>query len=245
MYKDKCLIFITIIAGAMILAGCSGISDKQGTDSEVLELRSYEVPPEYASEINSIVNSLLNNVSALPGTENSRIGRARLGPGNLLHVTAPASIHTGIEKMLADLKDSELEPTPMVTLTYWFVIGREGSTSWPDKLNGISPALNAITESEGDMKFVLQEKIRIQSISGESARLAGRSVSVSQTTTIRGNRVLADINIGFERDVFNTTIQAELGKLLVLGQRSVEASRPGGSEEVQATLFVIVQASSD
>ena len=48
----------------------------------------------------SVINRLLDKRR---GMEDVQVGRASVGPGNMLLVTAPASIHSGIEKMLADM----------------------------------------------------------------------------------------------------------------------------------------------
>jgi len=250
MSKANWLSFTAVIflAVGIFTFGCNNPSNKQGGDSEALELRSYAVPQEYASEVSSIVNRLLDP-SPGPSSEVALIGRARIGPGNMLLVTAPASIHSGIEKMLEDLKKSDFEPPKMVTLTYWLVVGRKANAPGRlDNLNEISPALSAIEDSEGSMDFSLKEKLKLQSLSGEGAVLSGQTVSIAQNLTVQGSRILGNLNIQYERARFETTIQTGPGKLLVLGQRGIEdpssfINKRKNDNESSASLFYIVRAS--
>ena len=116
-------IIATFFIAATVLSSfsCSKTSSNGSQESFSLELRSYAVPPEYASELRAIINDLLQTGTV---TNREKIGQAEIGPGNMLLVTAPASIHSGIEKMLSDLKDTGFEPPPMISLTYWNVVGR-------------------------------------------------------------------------------------------------------------------------
>ena len=114
-----CTATIVLIMG-MLVTGCNTNSYDTDENSQALELRSYEVPAEYASEVSSVIRDLLSQV----GKDRAQIGKARIGPGGVVTVTAPASVHSGIEKMIADIIKAKPEPPPVVSLTYWIVVGR-------------------------------------------------------------------------------------------------------------------------
>ena len=229
----------------ILVTGC-GRSLEDEEDEQSLVLQSYTVPAEYASEVSSIINSLLTKME---GGQQVKIGQARVGPGNILLVTAPVSIQSGIGKMISDLEQSKPGPPPMVSLTYWIVIGHPAKeTTWPSNLKEIEHALRAVESSDGPMSFSLQERLNLQSLSGEDASIYGRTTSVAQEVTIRKGSVLGSITIG--NNVFSSRVQIELDKLLVLGQSGFNnrqfnpLDRRGSSDDPEARLFYIVRADS-
>jgi hypothetical protein len=247
MNKAKRLscIITSVLILLILVTGCGRpLEDKENEQSLVLQ--SYTVPAEYASEVSSIINSLLTKME---GGQQVKIGQARVGPGNIVLVTAPASIQSGIEKMISDLKQSKPEPPPMVSLTYWIVRGRPAKeTTWPSNLKEIESALKAVASSDEPMSFSLQERLNLQSLSGEDASIYGRTTSVTQRVTIREGSVLGDIVIG--RNSFQSRVQIELDKVLVLGQSGLNSSqlptanRRGSSDDPEASLLYIVRADS-
>jgi hypothetical protein len=142
----------------IFVTGC-GRPLEDGKDGQSLVLQSYIVPAEYASEVSSIINSLLTKVE---GGQQVKIGQARVGPGNIVLVTAPGSIQSGIEKMILELKQSKPEPPPMVSITYWIVRGRPAKeTTWSSNLKEIESALSAVASSDEPMSFSLQERLNL------------------------------------------------------------------------------------
>jgi len=230
----------------IFFTGC-GRSLEDEEDGQSLVLQSYSVPAEYASEVSSIINSLLTRME---GGQRVNIGQARVGPGNVVLVTAPVSIQSGIEKMISDLEQNKPEPPPMVSLTYWIVRGRPAKeTTWSSNLKEIESALRAVASSDGPMSFSLQERFNLQSLSGEDASINGRTTSVMQQVTIREGSALGSITIG--RALFRSSVQIALDKLLVLGQSGVDISqfnplyRKEYGDDPEASLFYIVRADSN
>ena len=91
------------------------------------------------------------------------------------------------------------------------------------------------------MDFRLVERLKLQSLSGETARLDGQTVFIQQKVTARGKNVLGDINIvgrgnRSARNEFSATVQIGFGKILVLCQRGLEE---------KDNAFYIVQADSE
>ena len=233
----------------MLVTGCNTNSYDTDENSQALELRSYEVPAEYALEVSSVIRDLLSQV----GKDRAQIGKARIGPGGVVTVTAPASVHSGIEKMIADIIKAKPEPPPVVSLTYWIVVGSPaGASEWPSQLNEIEPALQAISASEGSMSFDLHERLHLRSVSGESASLTGGITTVNQLATIHEGSVLGniDIRVARLRQTITTKVQIGLNDVLVLGQSGCPQSEvvPGQQElkcEPDSSVFYIVRANAE
>ena len=238
----------TIVLIMAMLTGCDANSNRI-EKAQALELRSYEVPAEYASEVSSVIKDLLSQM----GKDMKQIGRARIGPGGVVTVTAPASVHSGIEKMIADIIKAKPEPPPVVSLTYWIVVGNTAKGPvWPPQLNEIEPALQAISASEGPMSFDLQERLHLQSVSGESASLTGGMTTVGQEATVHEDSVLGEIiiNLAGMRQTVNTKVQIGLNDVLVLGQSGCPQSQvvSGGQGikcEPDSNVFYIVRANAE
>jgi hypothetical protein len=253
MNKVKWLPCIAIIAltMGMLTTGCNTNSEDTEGNYPGLVLRSYEVPAEYAAEVSSIINNLLTPAGGL-----APLGAASISRGGVVVVTAPASVHAGIEKMIADIGKTKPEPASMVSLTYWIVVGTPAKeTALSAQLNEIEPALKAVSTSEGPMAFSLLERLKVQSMSGKAASLVGSFASVEQRATVRESSVLGDISVGLigipgrHRD-FVTKVQIGLDNVLVLGQSGYPQQRTSPSREelkseAETSIFYIVRARAE
>ena len=253
MNKVKWLPCIAIIAltMGMLTTGCNTNSKDMEAYYQALVLRSYEVPAEYAAEVSSVINNLLT-----PGGGFSPIGTASIGPGGVVVVTAPASVHAGIDKMIADIGKAKPDPASMVSLTYWIVVGTPArETALSAQLNEIEPALEAVSASEGPMAFSLLERLKVQSMSGKAASLVGSFASVEQMATVRESSVLGEISVGLiaipgmHRN-FVTKVQIGLNNVLVLGQSGYPKQRTSSSRdelksEPESSIFYIVRAGAE
>lgn len=238
---------IIVLAIGMLYAGC-GINSND-TKENAIVLQTYEVPAEYALEVSTFIRDLLIQ----SGKDIARIGEVRIGPGDMITVAAPASIHRGIEKLIDNIVKAKPEPSLLVSLTYWIVVGSPAKgPAWPPQLNEIESALQAISASEGPMSFDLHERLHLRSLSGESASLSGGMTRVSQVATVHEGSVLGDINIyssGMEQTV-NTKVQIGFDDVLVLGQSGcpqfpVVPGRQGIKCESDSNVFYIVRANAE
>ncbi len=240
---------IIVLAMGIIGTGCDLNSDDSKENNQALLLRTYEVPAEYALEVSAVIKDLFIQA----GKDTARIGSVTIGPGGMITVAAPASIHSGIEKMINDIVKAKPEPPPLVSLTYWIVVGSPAKRpAWPPQLNEIEPALQAISTSEGPMSFDLHERLHLRSMSGESAFLTGGMTTVSQVATVHEDSVLGDININSAgmRQTVNTKVQIGFNDVLVLGQSGcprsqVMAGGPGIKCEPDSNVFYIVRANAE
>lgn len=206
-------------------------------NDDALVMRTYDVPPAYAAEVAAVINRLLYR-----GKDAPPAGSAQLGPGGRLLVSAPAGIHPGVEKLIEDLKARAPAPPPSVEVTYWALLGRPAETTEaPPGANEIAPALKAIVDADGPLKFELLEKQRVRSLSGEDVQVEGREMRVHHVASARGDAVLARVRIRQERlpGAVDTTVQVPAGELVVLGQSGVELP---GEARGRAHLYYVVRA---
>lgn len=241
----SCMAIIVLTMG-IIGTGCDKNSDN---NDQALLLQTYEVPAEYALEVSTVIRDLFLQ----SGEKIARIGSVTIGPGGMITVAAPASIHSGIEKMIDDIVKAKPDPPPLVSLTYWIVAGSPAKESeWPPQLNEIEPALQAISASEGSMSFELHERLHLLSVSGESGSLSGGMTTVGQVATVHEDSVLGEINIsswGMPHTV-KTKVQIGFNDVLVLGQSGCPQSRVGsGGQEIKcepdSNIFYIVRANAE
>jgi hypothetical protein len=208
-----------------------------------IELRSYVVPQGLAGELANVVNSQLYR-----SQEQAPIGRAQVGPGGQLVVTAPPGVLTGVEALIARLAEAPPEAPPVVELTYWAVTAvptvapLDAATepaARPAELQEVAQALDAVAAAEGPRTFALIEKLRVQQVSGSDAAVGGRELRVQQSASARQGEVIADVslhrNSGGE---LRTQVLLPLGKLLVLGQAGA-VSKDG---KVHESVYFIVRA---
>lgn len=203
-----------------------------------VELRSYAVPQGLGGELANVINRQLYRTQ-----EQAPLGRAQVGPGGQLVVTAPAGVHAGVEALLARLAEAPPEPPPVVELTYWAVTATPDTPAedagTPPELGEVAQALDAIAQAEGPRRFALVEKLRVRQTSGSDAGVGGRELRVNQTASERGGEVVADLSLSRNRGgELHTQVSLPVGKLLVLGQAGA-VGEDGRSHE---SLYFIVRA---
>ncbi len=210
---------------AVVFMFVGSLADKP---DQGLVLRSYDVPPELAPEMSSILNGILEGEK----------GRVKLGPNGQLVVAAPESIQEGIAELIAEMNVDAPQPPPMITITYWAVVGQPASeTATSANLQEIESALATIAEADGAASFGLLEKLRLRSLSGESGEAKGQQLRVRQRASTQAGRVIAELNLSGVGN-FETTVNIEPDQLLVLGQTMM----PGAKTADEARLYLVVRA---
>lgn len=253
-----------LLVAIALSAACLGLSGSS-EDPEAVELRTYTVPEGFdRNEWYSVLNNTLI-------TGDTRIGNVTPGPSNTLVVTAPRSVHDGIEDLLEELKSRGPEPRPepgSVSVNYWVLVSRPiatgGSVSpvriasdQKDRLGRIEPVLDQIVSVQGPMEFHLLEQLQLTSVdTHEHSEIRGRSVEISQTvmSPMPGERI-ADVKIrmfGKRGTIHNlaSRIKLERDKYVVLGQTAYNGEKPGlfgqtGQLDDDMMLYYVVAAEAD
>ncbi len=207
------------------------------------ELKIYQVPAAYRAEAGGIIRALLRRGKEAP------LGSVAVGPTGQLLVTAPASFHPGVAQFVARLHSEKPKPVASVALSYWVLVGVPSQKATPaaQMEPALGPVVEAIQKANGSMSFRLLERLRLSSVSGESAQTKGAVVHVRQTATAYDDRVLAELEIRPGRSSkLETRVQFPAGKTVVLGHAGLhkdlaEELFPEGVEGL-ATVFYVVRA---
>lgn len=229
----------TLLIFLVVCWGCGNGDDHSNGEPPPL-LRAYEVTPELAPELTTILNELLWRSEGIPPA-----GRVRLSPSGQLLVAAPESVHDGIEEIIAKMETAPQDPAPMIAITYWIVAGHPtGETTWSPRLREVEQALETVTSAEGSMTFDLIEKVELHSLSGESGSTESRLYRIDQKATARGDRVFSNLQIKGKYQGGNITSRVNLrpDQFLVLGQSALSES-PFDKEPVDSTQYFIIRCS--
>ncbi|MBZ5712545.1 hypothetical protein [Nannocystis pusilla] len=219
--------------------------------SDVPLLRTYAVPPEQARSIERALSSALST-----GKDTPPLGTVeRLPDGRLVVVAAPG-IQDGVAALIRDLDTTKAPPVRTAEFDYWVVVGEPASaTQGLEALPDLAPALQAITEAQGPMKFNLHESMHLSSLLDDRAEADGNLMWARQTVTEVGGRLVADLELSVTskakggsnllicRDECNhlkSRIHLDPGQLLVVGQSGVDVGETKG-EHVSKTLFYVVR----
>jgi hypothetical protein len=239
--------FVLAIGTALLVVGCGGAEGDGPSDH--LELRNYQVPEIYQSEIRSTLQSVLRSRADEP------IGRVSELPGGKLAVLAPASVHEGIENLLKDFADAEglAAGRESISLDYWFLVGRplngNAGTGLDDRrISAIRPALDRIREVDGPLEFRLIEKINLISMQGHSATAQGRFAQVHHRASAIGDAAVAEVTIQYfnHSHRLESNITLEQDQILVLAQTGYPEGRKyglafhGANNNEDVTLYFIL-----
>jgi len=187
---------IVFIGTLALVGGCVGGSSE---DPQEMQIKTYRLPEgQDMKEVRDYLNRSLD-------TGDQNLGQVATYPDGSLVVTAPVSIHVGIEDLIEQLAQQgpkPAEPVPAsVTIDYWVVLGRPGQTgvniaSPTLKQNQeLRPVFEEIVRTQGGMEFHLLEQLQLKSLDNRSsAEIRGRLVYARQKVMMHdsGQR-LADI----------------------------------------------------
>lgn len=230
MFRSSALILL----GAALLAAACACDEPTAPAPAPVEMRTYAVPAALASEVRGVVDRLLSW-----GENQPRLGRAALGPGGLLVVSATPTVHAGIEQLVAGLEQAPPAAPAGIELTYWLVEGRPGGDVVAPELKEMRPVLDAIIAADGMRAFGVLEKLELRTLAGEWGELDGRVARVRQSASVRDGEVLAEVELKHPTGGLRTHLALPLDTYLVLGQsRGADAPDGGG----QLDLYYVVRA---
>ena len=243
---------VGLLALCSIFASCGRQTAAPADGTVAIELRSYEVPPEQQDDLREMLQSALS-------TDDGRF-LVTNGPGGTLLVTAPARIQEGIEQVLN--RDFDVPPSSsQATLTYWFVVGRQGDPSQtppPFSVVGrpipqLEAVLAQIANTAGTTEFSLLERVQLTSMNQKQAQAYSKYGIVRQQTARSGEQVVVDVDISLDtltqsagRSPYgvNSRVMLAPGQFLVLGQTGLGGTLPdafptarGGSD---LTLYYVM-----
>jgi hypothetical protein len=247
MYPTKRLampigILVAALAILFSLWSCGGGRGDAGQDIEAppLTLRTYQVGSQVAPELRTILNRVLSRGESRPPA-----GRAEIGANGMLVVAASDRVLDEIGLMVDEVGRAEHETPPMVTITYWVVIGTPAmETSWSGRLDELAEVLTAVASADGPTGFRLMEKMLIASLSGTRTEGAGSFLHVRrQDTAVLDDHVIADLQLDRATGPggrISTRVSIPPGRSVVLGQMGFSNNSSG--EEPTQTLYYVIRA---
>lgn len=215
------------------------------------QLRTYTVPPEQSRALTRAIRGAL-----AMGKETPPLGTVDDLPDGRILVVAPPGIQEGIAALLRDVDVNRAPPVRTAEFDYWVVVAEPAAApEGVDAVPALAPALQAIVDSQGPMRFSLLESMRLSSLLDERAEANGNRMRVSrQQVTEAGGRLVAEFeltaslaakgrtelfNCSVACNQFRTRVHLDPGQLLVVGQAGIEAEgKPGSAPK---TMFYIVR----
>ncbi len=249
---------ILLLAVVVLTGGCVGSSSE---DPQEMQLRTYRLPE--GQDVKTFRNYLRNSLD----TGDQSLGTVTTYPDGSLVVTAPVSVHDGIEDLIGELTKRGPEPAKpppsSVTVNYWFLLGKpipggesRIASQALQQSQHLQPVLKEIVKAQGGMEFHLLEQMRLISLDNNSdAEVRGRRVAVRQEVLSHdsGQR-LADIKVTMfgKSGVLHTLqsrIKLEPGKFIILGQTAYN-NRDGGLPQLaeadeQVMLYYVLSAEAE
>jgi hypothetical protein len=221
-----------VLATAGWLAVLS-LTSRPGANPDPRILRAYSVRPELAVEIRNSLNTALGG-----------FGQAGVAPNGQIFVSAPVSFQEGVKQLLSEVASHNPPPTPSVHVEAWFVTASPGSPVDSPSLKELEPALRALEQAKGPVRFELLEELSTQAQSGErSSEVEGARTSMAASVSVLRDSqdhpiIVAQLKLR-SNQAPSITAQTELqpGGLLVLGQSGL--SEKGAADR---QLYYIVRA---
>jgi hypothetical protein len=241
---------VWLVAG-VVLAIVALLATHAWRGSEAYVLRSYEVSPELAVETSAALRAALAG-----GKDGEPYGQVALSPSGQLLVTAPPSVQHGVEQTLRDIAARKPPPTPSIRFEAWFVTASPGDPNDSPNLAEVEPALRAVKEAKGHVRFDLLEKLVMHVRTGYGGNeIQGQRAALKVNTSLRRDSkdqpvITAQLELRFLQlrlqpgeayfgNPPTLRAQTELrpGELLVVGQSNL-ADKSGAERE----LYYIVRA---
>jgi hypothetical protein len=182
-----------------------------------VQLRSYRVPDGMGQQLRSLLGNVLSGVE-----KDNLLGRASLAPNGELVVVAPATVQRGVEDLLKEIASVPRKGLTTVEIGYWLVGTRPGAAP-KDQSGELSEVARALgSQLPANVHLELIEKLRLQSMTDESAEMWGRNLQVHQMAAASEGRIVADLRLSRSHESsanrVETRVQLTPGQLLVLAE---------------------------
>lgn len=210
-----------------------------------LIMKSYAVPNGQVQQVRSVLTSTFN------GLRDHAPARAEASPDGQLLVVGSPGIHRGVEEFLARMANLETPPPPpTVEIEYWFVVARPAQeNTFGPGLKPITPALQAVAEAQGAMRFDKLESTRLSTVNNEKGKADGRYSHVAQRVSVHGQKVIADVRLELRTGArLETRLTLNPGGFTVLGETGVSLEKlelEWAMGSGPYTLFYVARATVD
>jgi hypothetical protein len=236
-------IIVWFVIGVVLATGGLLAIQSWRAPPEYMTLRSYEVRPEIATEVDAALSSAL----AFPVSS----GHVTLSPSGQILVTATPSVQKGVEQILREVASRKPAATPSIRFEAWLVTASAGEPIGSPNLKEVEPALRELERSRGPTRFELLEKLSTQARSGQNSDVLGEHATMAVTGSLRRDSkdqplIVALLKLSLHPShpgppgplpAINAETELRPGELLVLGQSSFS-----GGAVADRDLYYIVRA---
>lgn len=212
-----------LFPAAVLIAACSNEPDPSsgtaGVETEdPLVLKLYETGDASPRNVDEALGFLLS------GIEEARI---RALPNGRVAISAPASAHSGIERMIAALAESggalaesgDAEPRS-IRIHQWLIEGKPADrTTIPERLAPLRDALTELTDAVGPLSLEQLDRTEFVTNENQISNITGKLLRTNIRAHAAGDALLLDVNVSTPSlGRINTEITVPSGEHVVLAQ---------------------------
>lgn len=221
--------FIAIVL--LTLTACQPDSEISNSDDSVpgnLTLELYSTGDTSAQRVAFALDQLLDGF----------LGQARALRNGQIAVAAPASIQSGVARVIEQLAEAGEPEIRRIRVRQWLIEGNPaGQTKIPDELAALAGPLEATTASVGNLGFRLLDRSEHVMLENTKSTIRGKLLDTNINARATADRIQLDLNI--ETSLLGG-VRAEIG--LDPGEHIVMAQieRPLGDEDHADSIVVFV-----
>jgi hypothetical protein len=223
-----------LFPAAVLIAACSNEPDPSsgtaGVETEdPLVLKLYETGDASPRNVDEALGFLLS------GIEEARI---RALPNGRVAISAPASAHSGIERMIAALAESGDAEPRSIRIHQWLIEGKPADrTTIPERLAPLRDALTELTDAVGPLSLEQLDRTEFVTNENQISNITGKLLRTNIRAHAAGDALLLDVNVSTPSlGRINTEITVPSGEHVVLAQ----IQRPFEDEADPDSIIVFV-----
>jgi hypothetical protein len=205
-----------LFPAAVLIAACSNEPDPSsgtaGVETEdPLVLKLYETGDASPRNVDEALGFLLS------GIEEARI---RALPNGRVAISAPASAHSGIERMIAALAESGDAEPRSIRIHQWLIEGKPADrTTIPERLAPLRDALTELTDAVGPLSLEQLDRTEFVTNENQISNIFGKLLRTNIRAHAAGDALLLDVNVSTPSlGRINTEITVPSGEHVVLAQ---------------------------
>ncbi len=196
-------------------------------------IRTYLVSPSSAAEVESSVNTLLLRAKEQGGT----FGRARMVSANLMAVSAPETMQSGIADVIGQLEAAPERETVRIRIHIWLVAGTPAaSVQFDENAVILKDTLEQASAFAGAKRYEVLDYVQSAFRSGARASVHGGDLGGEVEAIVRGERIAARLEL-LSRSAQNRRIETEID--FKVGETVLLAQTGNGGQDGEVRLFIV------
>jgi hypothetical protein len=169
------------------------------SSTALVDLKSYDVDPQYRQEIYAALQRILTPAAFNSGA----YGQVELLPTGQILVNAPPAALDQVEAVLESIRARPVAAASRVELRYWAVLGSRAAanvaagvgTAPPRMLDAVLAELEAL---HGDLSFRVLGAAAVTTESGQPGEVDGMALDVDQRAYVQGDTLNAELSMDLQ-----------------------------------------------